>query len=250
MGYVAFFIILGTIIFVHEFGHLLAAKAVGIRVEVFSIGFLGKICGFIWKGTEYRLGWFPLGGYIKPDEERFRKSSVLRRLPVIIAGVTANFIFGFLLLFGVFFSHLSTNIPLGENVTFFDRVSIAAKYSAVFGSDIMVKNAEGLVKDVPKDPVKSLAGPVGIAIMTKDAYVRGAENLIIFTAVLSLVVGFMNILPIPLLDGGALVLLLLEALRGKPLAAKTESVLQNFGLVLLATIIGVALYADIFRILS
>lgn len=68
-----FVAVLGTVVLFHEFGHYVCAKAFGITVEVFSIGFGKKIASFTRRGTEYRIAWIPLGGYVKlkgetPDE--------------------------------------------------------------------------------------------------------------------------------------------------------------------------------------
>ena len=70
---ISFIIVLGILITVHELGHFLVAKALGIGVERFSIGFPPKLVGFMRGGTEYCISWIPLGGYVKlkgegPDE--------------------------------------------------------------------------------------------------------------------------------------------------------------------------------------
>jgi regulator of sigma E protease len=66
MNYIAVLFIIGTLILVHELGHFLAARAVGIRIELFSIGFGPAL----WKkrsgDTEYRISLVPLGGYVMP----------------------------------------------------------------------------------------------------------------------------------------------------------------------------------------
>jgi len=94
----------GLLILVHEAGHFLAAKAVGVRVEVFSIGFLSKLVAFRRGETEYRLSLIPLGGYVKlagmtpaeasgaPDE--FASKSPGRRAFVLAAGVLMNALLG------------------------------------------------------------------------------------------------------------------------------------------------------------
>ena len=64
-GALPFVVVLGTVILFHEYGHYLAAKWFGITVEVFSVGFGPRIAGFVRRGTEYRLAWIPLGGYVK-----------------------------------------------------------------------------------------------------------------------------------------------------------------------------------------
>ncbi len=65
----AFVVVLGIIIFVHEFGHLITAKAFGMRVFVFSFGFGKRLAGFKWGDTDCRLSLFPLGGYVKLEGE-------------------------------------------------------------------------------------------------------------------------------------------------------------------------------------
>lgn len=77
-GALPFLIVLGTVVVFHEFGHFLAAKAFGITVEVFSVGFGPRIAGFVRKGTEYRVAWVPLGGYVKlKGETQADESSTL-----------------------------------------------------------------------------------------------------------------------------------------------------------------------------
>ena len=65
----AFVIVLGVIIFVHEFGHFITAKAFGIRVFIFSFGFGRRLLGFKWGDTDCRLSLIPLGGYVKLEGE-------------------------------------------------------------------------------------------------------------------------------------------------------------------------------------
>ena len=56
---------LGALIFIHESGHYMVAKSLGIRVEVFSLGFGPRLLGFVRGGTDYRVSLLPLGGYVK-----------------------------------------------------------------------------------------------------------------------------------------------------------------------------------------
>jgi regulator of sigma E protease len=65
----AFLFVLGIIIFVHEFGHLITAKAFGMRVFIFSFGFGKRLFGFKWGDTDCRVSAFPLGGYVKLEGE-------------------------------------------------------------------------------------------------------------------------------------------------------------------------------------
>ncbi len=65
----AFVVVLGVIIFVHEFGHFITAKAFGMRVFIFSFGFGKRLAGFKWGDTDCRLSLIPLGGYVKLEGE-------------------------------------------------------------------------------------------------------------------------------------------------------------------------------------
>src|SRR5262245_64501312 len=64
-----FIVVLGIIIFVHEFGHFITAKAFGMRVFIFSFGFGKRLLGFKWGDTDYRVSLIPLGGYVKLEGE-------------------------------------------------------------------------------------------------------------------------------------------------------------------------------------
>jgi regulator of sigma E protease len=102
----------GLVIFVHEFGHFIVAKAVGVRVEQFALGFGTRLFGFKRGETDYRVNLLPMGGYVKlagqedfaplKEEDRsdprlFPNKSISARLAVISAGVTMNVILAALL---------------------------------------------------------------------------------------------------------------------------------------------------------
>lgn len=65
MSLLYFILLIGILIFVHEFGHFIFAKAFGVRVLTFSLGFGPRLWGFHWKGTDYQISALPLGGYVK-----------------------------------------------------------------------------------------------------------------------------------------------------------------------------------------
>ncbi|MGO8703152.1 MAG: site-2 protease family protein [Candidatus Brocadiia bacterium] len=94
----------GILIFVHELGHFLACKWIGVRVDVFSLGF-GPSLKKKWGETEYRLGICPIGGYVKmageepspgkpPEPGEFYSKTVGQRSIVFVAGVFMNLVFG------------------------------------------------------------------------------------------------------------------------------------------------------------
>lgn len=112
-------------------------------------------------------------------------------------------------------------------------------------------NVKGLwwVISGTKSAKEVIGGPIMIAKMAGDAAAAGWDQLWRLIAALSAVLAFINILPIPALDGGHLVLLLLEGITGKPVSTKTKLVIQQVGLAILLTLIVFVLYTDIQRIL-
>lgn len=98
---VAFILVLGTMIIIHEFGHFSMAKLLGIKVETFSVGFGPRLAGFRKGGTDYRLSAIPLGGYVKMkgenvdeeltgDPDEFSSRPRWHRLLVATAGPALN----------------------------------------------------------------------------------------------------------------------------------------------------------------
>ena len=103
---VAFAFVLGVLVFVHELGHFLAAKRVGIRVLKFQLGFNPTIFSFKYGDTEYSIGALPLGGYVKmagetpeeaslaqdraPDPGEFMSKTKWQRFQVLVAGPVMN----------------------------------------------------------------------------------------------------------------------------------------------------------------
>jgi regulator of sigma E protease len=124
MMLLAFLLVLGPLIFVHELGHFLVAKAVGIQVLRFSLGFGRPLLQWMRGGTEYWISWIPLGGYVKMaglddegpqgdleggrsaipiDPERtFESKPLWARMAVILAGVTMNLVFAVVIYAGLF----------------------------------------------------------------------------------------------------------------------------------------------------
>jgi regulator of sigma E protease len=117
---IPFIVVISVIVFVHEFGHYLVARACGIRVELFSIGFGRKLFGWTDKsGTEWQVACLPLGGYVKmfgdanpasmPDESvkmmteeekkvSFFHQKVGKRMAVVSAGPASNYVFAIITL--------------------------------------------------------------------------------------------------------------------------------------------------------
>src|SRR4030095_220282 len=99
MSYLLIFCAIGLTITLHEFGHLVAAKRLGIPVARFSVGFGPKLCGIKIVETEYCLSIIPCGGYVQPvwdAEEAFQELPVLSRLIFALGGQLANICGAFL----------------------------------------------------------------------------------------------------------------------------------------------------------
>jgi len=97
---------------------------------------------------------------------------------------------------------------------------------------------------------EGVAGPVGIATMTHMFVQEGLLALLRFTALLSLSLAVINIIPFPALDGGRLLFLLVEAVRGKRIPPKWEALIHAFGFILLIGLIFLITYSDILNIFS
>ncbi len=119
----------------------------------------------------------------------------------------------------------------------------------VYDLTVMIARAVGGLF-VKKTPIDSLAGPVGIAKMSGEAARAGLAPLINFTALLSISLGLLNLLPIPALDGGHLLFYLLEGLIGKPLPRRFQELLMIAGACLLIALILFATWNDILTFFS
>ncbi|WP_153147179.1 RIP metalloprotease RseP [Dechloromonas sp. H13] len=122
----AFVVVLGVLIVVHEFGHYLAARYCGVRVLRFSVGFGRTLwqCRFGRDGTEWAVSIFPLGGYVKMLDEReaevapeerhraFNRQSVGKRSLIVAAGPVANFLLAIVLYWAVFMVGSNELLPI------------------------------------------------------------------------------------------------------------------------------------------
>ncbi len=122
----AFALVLGVLIIVHEYGHYLVARLAGVKVLRFSVGF-GRA---LWSkqigrdGTEWAIGMFPLGGYVKMLDERegdvapeelhrsFNRQSVWRRMAIVVAGPLANLLLAIVVYWGLFWHGMEELKPV------------------------------------------------------------------------------------------------------------------------------------------
>jgi regulator of sigma E protease len=95
--------------------------------------------------------------------------------------------------------------------------------------------------------LKNLSGPLSIAEFAGDSAEAGVASFLSFLVLISLSLGFLNLLPIPILDGGQILFQLVEWLKGSPLSERAQALGQQLGIALLIVLMGVALYNDIAR---
>lgn len=145
------------------------------------------------------------------------------------------------MLLGVTPSTLVRQVSIGEAII----ISVERCYLTVAQ---MLQALAGMVTG--STPGTDLAGPVGIAQLAGNVARTGFSNLLMFTAVLSLNLGLINLLPIPVLDGGRLIQIAWEALRGKRLPDKILYRIQIVGLAFLAGVFILATGNDLLRFLK
>jgi len=349
----SFIIVLGVLIFVHEFGHFLLAKLFGVKVLKFSLGFGHKLVGRQWGETEYLISAFPLGGYVKMYGEQqgeevlpaevhrsFSHKPVWQRFGIVFGGPLFNLVFAVVLFFCIFASaglpepvdstrigevssgsvaeqvglkagdlvRSINNQPTtswaqvsdgikdsrGQAVTLVvERQGEELRFTAtptmqpmknLFGEAVgerfmlgIVRSDElrykkvgiiesasaaltqtwnlcsltimGIVKMVQRViPASELGGPIRIAEIAGQQLEAGWMNLLFFMGLLSVNLGILNLLPIPVLDGGHLVFLSLEAIRRRPLHDRTMEISQKIGIAILGTLMVFVFYNDILRL--
>ncbi|MFT3850118.1 MAG: RIP metalloprotease RseP [Propionivibrio sp.] len=147
----AFALVLGVLIVVHEFGHYAVARLAGVKVLRFSVGF-GRV---LWSrrygrdGTEFSIGAFPIGGYIKMLDERegavaptelqrsFNRQSVWRRMAIVVAGPVANLLLAVVLFWALFFNGTDEFKPILGSPS----VSSPAEASGIENGEVVLKVA-------------------------------------------------------------------------------------------------------------
>lgn len=356
MTILVFLIVFSVLVFVHEFGHFIAAKKQGIAVEEFGFGFPPRLLSKTWKGTRYSLNALPLGGFVRIKGEEgeaadtpdsFAGRPPWQRAIIIVAGVFMNVILGWFLLTGGFIvgtpSLVDDTTPsqyvrnrmlvirsilphapattidfrVGDVITDVEGKTIvgARDLQEAFAdrngkeTTIIVKRDEELLtrtvtpQYIPeakrvgigigldevgivrypffvalqkgvtatafilKEIVVSfvnlfrefivtqkvsvdLSGPIGIAVLTGQVARRGIAHLPQFTALLSLNLAVLNILPIPALDGGRLLFLVVEKIRRRSFQKTTEHRINKISFAVLLLLVLLVTYRDVIKFFS
>jgi regulator of sigma E protease len=141
--------------------------------------------------------------------------------------------------------------PSGSTFTRQEGIISAATDSIERTWDISVLTIVSIAKLIQRViPMDSIGGPVLIVQMAGEQASRGALNFFVFMAIININLGVLNLLPIPVLDGGHLLFLGIEAIRRKPLSEKIISVSQKIGLALLLTLMAVVIFNDVMRLIT
>lgn len=129
MGWLVSLLVLSALIFFHELGHYIAARVVGVYVEVFSIGFGKKLFTFNKWNTQWSISAIPLGGYVKMkgqddadpakislDSDSYNVKTPLQKMFILFAGPIANFVLAFFLYFAIALGGPNVLSPVVGNV--------------------------------------------------------------------------------------------------------------------------------------
>lgn len=253
---IIFLIILSVLIVAHEAGHLWAAKSGGIRVDEFGLGFPPRAKKlFRWKETDFTLNWLPFGGFVKifgenPDgnpadsngagpTDSFAVASTGRKILVLVSGVLANFalawvLFSIVLMLGIdgqdgyvqrgFFDSIWHGLLTTGKITWLTIIAIWDLISGAFTgtADLSI-----------------VVGPVGLIGIVGEVSTMGLTYLLYFTGVISVNLAIINMIPVPALDGGRILLTLIEVAKGSRIPPKVFGTLNlvSFALLILLMVL-------------
>lgn len=335
--YVVAVLLFLTLIIIHEFGHFIAAKAMGVRVNEFAVGFGPKLFSKRWGETKYSFNLIPLGGFCamegededSSDSRAFCNKAAWRRFLIVVMGAVFNLILGLIIVAIILapskaftstviaefeenavsqesglmvndkilevdgrkiyttydLSYAFTNIPNGkvdmtvlrdgkktelnevtfktqeeQNITFMtvdfkvygiektfgsyikQTVNTAISYCAVIWRSLidMISGKYG---------ISAVSGPVGVTVAIADAAKASLQSVLPIMALITINLGLFNLLPLPALDGGRLLFILIEMIVRKPVPQKYESVVHAVGFVILLAFMLLVVAKDIWTLI-
>lgn len=165
------------------------------------------------------------------EEGSFSKASILKRIAIVSAGAIVNIIFAIIVFF-IIASILQKNMYYGLLSTANFLGSIVESLKMLFTGNVGMND---------------MMGPVGLSTVVSST--QGIIDFLYILSVISLSLGVTNLLPIPALDGGKILILLIEAIRKKPMKEDLEIKIQMLGFAFLITLSLIVTYNDVIRIL-
>ena len=368
LAIIVFILILGLLIFSHEFGHFISAKKAGIKVEEFGFGFPPRVFGIKKGETLYSLNLIPLGGFVKiygeqrpkkpargwsalgrKNKRAFYNRPIWQRAIIIAMGVCMNLLLAAILLsivhgIGVPTIIESSSMAANAKNVQIQIIEIAKDSPAeIVGlkmgdaiQELKTQNSSFKINDVEQmqelvaryadkditliikrgnevlektlipriSPpegegpigvalaktgiitypwyaaiwqgikttgqlivtfieffyqllktlilkgvlIGEIAGPVGIAALTSQMTKLGFVYILQFAAILSINLAIINAIPFPALDGGRLLFLAIEKIKGSPVSAKIERMVNNLGFILLIVLMILVTFRDVKRL--
>jgi len=348
---VSFVIVIGVLIFIHEFGHFIVARIFGMGVRAFSLGFGKKLVGVTVGQTEYKVSLFPLGGYVQlvaqdseddettagfPESTWFIRRPAWQRMLVVAAGPVFNLLLAWGLYTSMFSIHGRFETPAavgqvaaasaaetaglkpgdairtvdGAPIQYFSELKTLVEQSRghtltltierqgqplsvqvtpvpvtdknIFGETVAefrlgVMSPQETIT-IPQNlwqamvsglkqtweitaltgksfwklvtgavPMSSIGGPIMIAELVGQQTVQGLTHLVLLTAMISVNLAILNLLPIPVLDGGHILFFALETIFRRPVPEKIRTVATRIGFALLVALMLLATVNDIWR---
>ena len=345
LNIILFVLILGVIVFIHEFGHFIFAKLNGVYVYEFAIGMGPKLFSKKGKETEYTLRAIPIGGFCQlagedldeddakkvPKNKRLQSKKVWQRFLIMFFGAGNNFISAILILFFIALvwggstmsptiTQVTEDYPAyeagmqdgdvireinGHKIKTSDDISlylaiadptekstfvvekengyeVTYKFKAkkvkkdgetsyVYGIGMQQEKTKGFVNAIKYTVKKTgsifkqmaitvgylftggiklnqLSGPVGIYSIVGETSKAGISNVLYLIAFLSINVGFINLLPLPAFDGGHILFLIIEAIKGSPVKPELEEKIHGIGMLLLLLLMVIITINDIINL--
>ena len=340
-----FILILGSIVFVHEFGHFIFAKICGVYVYEFALGMGPKLFSKKGKETEYSLRLIPIGGFCQmagedldadkdnkiPKDKRLQSKTAFQRFLIMFFGPANNFIFAVIILFFIalvcggttmkpVISSVDDNYPASiagiesgdtvirinnhkvstsDDITLYLAIADVKKTTKIevkksngnfvvynvkpkkvvqdgqdtyrYGVVIQQERSMGILnafiytfnktKSIFKQmaitvgylftggiKLTQLSGPVGIYSIVGSQSKTGIANIFYLIAFLSINVGFINLIPLPAFDGGHILFIIIEKIKGSPVNPETENKIHTIGLFLLMLLMIFITFNDILKI--
>lgn len=229
----------GLLVGFHEAAHMWVSKLFGVKVNKFAIGFGPVLLSRLVGETSYELRALPLGGFVQCDGEDpaskvkrgFFSLSWWKRSLIALAGPVASLLLGYLIMWGL--------LVIGRDWPIIQGALKAGELCyTVLAETLKFLTGQSTVPDA------TVSGPVMIVKIMADSLSEGFVRFGSILSVISLSLGFFNLLPIPALDGGHIFLYALEGIRGKKFKTSVYTIWSTIGAVLLMSLMLCTIYAD------